>query len=301
MKNYPLKATYIDDLSYQMPAINWSNKQWLKEFDFMQEVGIDTIILTKGWFNGRCIYPSKVFPTLKKDDEDFLSLILSEAESRKMKVFIGGYMTSNAWNTAGVEEEIEKNRIFADEVVARYGHFESFVGWHFPHEVCSEGNISALLLGLGKLYKDKTPDKLIMYSPQFRSTITSYSDYSAERTVRAWDIILKDCAKFIDICAFQDGTVVLPKYEEYLRSAKTICDKHDIRLWACVEAFDRDVRKMYFPHNFELLRERIEIAEKYVENCATNEFSRFLSPQSIFESAKNLNAMYKDYFGRRGE
>ena len=301
MKNiFPIKATYIDELSYIMPAINWSKEQWLKEFDFMQEVEIDTIVLSKSWFDGKCLYPSKVFSTLKKENEDFLELILSEAEKRNMKVFVGGYMSSNSWNASGVDQEIEKNKLFVDEVLSRYGHFKSFVGWHIPHEVCSEGNIADLLLGLGEFYKRKSPDKLVMYSPQFRSTFTSYSDYSPERTIRAWDIILKESGKFIDICAFQDGTVSLPKYIEYIKSAKIICDKHDIRLWACVETFDRDVRKMYFPHNFELLRERIEIASDFVENYVASDFARFLSPQSIFESAKNLNVLYKNYF-KQGE
>ncbi len=299
--NYPIKATYIDELTYDMPAINWSNEQWVKEFDFMQEVGIDTIVLTKGWFDSRCLYPSKIFPSLKKDGEDFLGLILSEAQKRNIAVFIGGYMSSTSWNSLGVEEELEKNERFADEVIDRYGHFGSFKGWHIPHEVCSSGNISQLLTGLCSIYKSKTPDKLIMYSAKFRSTLTSYSDYTPERTVREWNIILDESAKYIDILTFQDGTVNVNKYQEYIKSAKIICDKHNIKLWANVEMFERDVRKMYFPINFDLLRKKIEIANDYVENYITYEFSRFLSPQSIFESAKKLNCLYKKYYGQGGE
>ena len=78
---------------------------------------------------------------------------------------------------------------------------------------------------------------------------------------------------------------------------KKVCDAHHIGLWANVETFERDVRCMYYPIPFELLRKKIQLATPYVEKMITFEFSHFLSPQSIYPSAHNLNTLYKKYYG----
>ena len=82
---------------------------------------------------------------------------------------------------------------------------------------------------------------------------------------------------------------------------KKVCDKHGIHLWANVETFERDPRKMFFPISFDILRKKIEIAQEYVENCLTFEFSHFLSPQSIFPSARNLNTLYRNYYEKKNK
>ena len=76
-------------------------------------------------------------------------------------------------------------------------------------------------------------------------------------------------------------------------------DKYNIALWANVETFERDVRSMFFPIPFDVLRYKIKMAQKYVEKCITFEFSHFLSPQSIFESGRNLSALYRSYYGKK--
>jgi hypothetical protein len=58
---------------------------------------------------------------------------------------------------------------------------------------------------------------------------------------------------------------------------------------------------MFFPIPFDMLRRKIEIAEKHVEKCITFEFSHFLSPQSIYPSAKNLHGLYTTYYKARAK
>ncbi len=74
-KNYPITATFIDEITYDIPASNWTDEQWVADLDNMKEVGIDTVVLMRGCFYDKCLYSSKVFPTLKKEDEDFAGLI----------------------------------------------------------------------------------------------------------------------------------------------------------------------------------------------------------------------------------
>ena len=111
MSKYPISATFIDEITYDMPALNWSDNQWIKEFDNMQEVGIDTVVVMRGVFYDKCIYPSKIFPTLKEENEDFLGLIFREAEKRNMDVYLGLYISNLTWNDGDYKGEIEKNKI----------------------------------------------------------------------------------------------------------------------------------------------------------------------------------------------
>ena len=66
---YPITATFIDEITYDIPSSNWTNDQWAKDLDNMKEVGMDTLVLMRGVFYDKCIYPSKIFPTLKKENE----------------------------------------------------------------------------------------------------------------------------------------------------------------------------------------------------------------------------------------
>ena len=111
-----------------------------------------------------------------------------------------------------------------------------------------------------------------------------------------WDRIWDVCGKNIDICAFQDGTVKLSEYDEYLSEMKKVADKHGIELWSNAETFERDVRSLFQPIPFDVLRKKIKIANRYVSKIITFEFSHFLSPQSIYPSAKNLNELYRKYY-----
>jgi hypothetical protein len=149
---------------------------------------------------------------------------------------------------------------------------------------------------LAALCKEKSPDKLVLISPFFRGMNLYPESLDPLRTAREWDNILENCGKNVDICAFQDGTTHLEDYSTYLAEIKKVMDKHNIALWANVETFERDVRSMFFPIPFDVLRRKIKIASEYVEKCITFEFSHFLSPQSIFPSAHNLNALYRKYY-----
>lgn len=303
MVKYPITATFIDEITYDIPSSNWSNEQWAKDLDYMKEVGIDTLVIMRGVFYDKCIYPSKIFPTLKEEGEDFARFIMEEAYKRNMSVYLGLYISNLCWNEGDALGEIKMNKLYIDEVLARYNDIPSFKGWYIPHETgFNTYSVKETMGGLAKLCKDKTPDKSVFISPFFRGhRLDSNIYFSPERTYEEWDKIFDACGKEIDICAFQDGTASIDEYEGYLQASKKVCDKYDIRLWSNVETFERDVRAMYFPIPFDVLRRKIQIAEPYVEKMITFEFSHFLSPQSIYPSAKNLNALYKAYYEKKSK
>ena len=300
-KNYPITGTFIDDVTYDMPSSNWSEKQWKKEFDYMKKMGQDTVILTRGAFYSQCLYPSKYFPHLKKDDEDFALFVFKEAAKRNMQVFMGLAISNLTWNDGEAKGELDKNKIFVKEVLERYEGIPSFKGWYIPHETCDDVfNIKDVMGGLAALCKDVTPDKKVLVSPFFRgSPIDANAPRSAEATADVWNDIWAKNGKDIDYCAFQDGTASLTEYPKYLAAMKKVCESFGMQLWANVETFERDVRHMFYPAPFDMLRKRIEIAQEYADKLITFEFSHFLSPQSIFESGRNLSALYRSYYGKK--
>lgn len=291
MKNKigPITGTFIDEITYDIPSSNWSFDQWRADLDNMQAIGIDTLIFIRGGFEKKSVFPSKFVGTPHADD--LAGFIFKEASERNMKVFMGLYISNLLWNHGDAAGEIQKNRIFVDEVLERYGDYPSFYGWYVPQEVCREElNICELTKGLSALCKDKTPDKKILLSPFF------YGEFTEEQHYEEWHRIFSKCGKDVDICAFQDGSAPAEKMGGFFKATRKVCDEFDIHHWVNAETFERDVRRMYYPIPFSMLKQRLENHKQYAEKVITFEFSHFLSPQSIYPSAQNLNKLYVDYY-----
>ena len=296
--NYPLSGTFIDDITYDIPASNWTREQWAKDLDYMSEVGIDTLVFIRGGFNGRTIFPSEHFFCWSEDD--FVAFIMQEAEKRDMQVYLGLYLSNINWNDGDYRTEINENKYFIAEAMKRYKDYSSFKGWYVPHETnCNSGNIAILTKCLASMCKDAAPDKKVLLSPFFKSPVTGQAAFSKERFFDEWDDVYAGFNGNVDICAFQDGTAPLGSMGDYFGPAKELCNKYGISLWSNVETFERDVRHMYYPIGFDHLRSKIKETKPYVEKFITFEFSHFLSPQSIYPSARNLFNLYKDYYGRK--
>ena len=298
--NYPITGTFIDEITYDIPSSNWTREEWAADLDNMTAVGIDTLIFCRAVFDGKCIYPSKIFPTLKDEDDDFAGFMLEEAAKRGMEVYVGGYISNLTWNGGDWRTEIDCNKKFVKEFLSRYGQIPSFKGWYIPHEGYDRIlNLKETMGGLAALYKDASPEKKVLVSPFFRTSVTSTEPFSPERTAEEWDFIWEKCGKDIDHCAFQDGTVPLDDTAAYVSAVKAVCDSYGIGLWSNVETFERDVRHQFYPVNFDLLKRKIKAVEGLVEKYITFEFSHFLSPQSMYLSARGLNRLYTQYYGEK--
>ncbi len=295
--NYPITGTFIDEITYDIPSSNWTEEQWEADLDHMRATGIDTLIFIRGGLGRKTIFPSEVIGTPRATD--FAGFIMGEAEKRNMNVFMGLYISNIDWNNGDAETEIRINEKFAREIYARYGHMKSFAGWYIPHETSrNELNIEEVMYGLSSICKEIAPDKPVLISPYFQSTVISKEDFlTPEQHFEEWDKILHRAGANIDICAWQDGTAPMEQMEAYYGAVKKCCDKYDIKLWVNTETFERDVRCLYPPIPFPELEEKLYHHSKYAEKIITFEFSHFLSPQSIYPSARNLYNKYVDYYG----
>lgn len=292
MKKGPITGTFIDEITYDIPSSNWSDEQWKSDLDNMKQSGIDTLIFIRGGFENKSIFPSKVLGTT--GTPDFAGFIMEEAAKRNMDVFFGLYVSNLEWNCGDAAGEILKNKEFISEIWSRYGDNPSFKGWYIPQECERERlNFSEILRGISALCKDKAPDKKVLISPFFYTSCTSCDGgYTPKQTYEEWDKLFSYGGKDIDICAFQDGTVPLARMSEYFDASKRICEKHNIEHWVNVELFERDVRRMYYPIPFTQLVPKLELHKKTSDKMICFEYSHFLSPQSIYPSARNLNKLY---------
>ena len=296
MKKGPITGTFIDEITYDIPSSNWSLDQWKADFDNMQEIGIDTVIFIRGGLEDRSVFPSKVLGTPYADD--FASFVFEETSKRNMDIFFGMYISNLDWNGGDAKGEIRKNILFTDEVYKRYGDYPSFKGWYIPQEQSHNClNFGEIMRGMSAICKDKTPDKNVFISPFFHTHITADKDwFTPQQHKEEWEKLFSYGGGDIDICAFQDGTAPMDKIDEFYTITRDLCEKYNIRHWVNAETFERDVRCMYYPITFQLLRRRLEHHKNYAEKIITFEFSHFLSPQSIYPSAQNLNRLYKDYY-----
>lgn len=300
MTKFPISGTFIDEITYDIPSSNWSDEQWADDLDNMKKAGIDTVILIRGGFYGKALFPSKHFPSLKDEGEDFAGLILREAAKRDMGVFFGLYISNLTWDDGDAGSEIEKNKIFIDEILERYGDMTSLKGWYIPHEVGNDVfNITEILYSLGKLCKERTPGKPVINSPFFlTSRMKGKTRLTPEETYEEWKKILSKGGRYIDYLAFQDGTAPLEEIGDYFAAAKRACDESGVGLWSNVECMDRDMAHAFAPVSFDVMKRKIRAVAPYVEKYIMFEFSHFLSPQSIYPAARNLNRLYVDYYNK---
>ena len=296
-KQQLITGTFIDEITYDIPSSNWTREQWSQDLDNMQAIGIDTVIFIRGGLGNKTVYPSEAFKTQYRSD--FAKLIFEETSKRGMKVIMGMYISSIDWNHGDAAGEIRKNKLFADEIMKRYGDYPSFHGWYIPQETCTEElNICDVFNGLSSIAKDKTPDKKVMISPFFKgAVIDAHNFLTPEQNAEEWHRIFVKCGEGIDICAFQDGPVPREDMPAYYTSIKDVCSEFSISTWVNCETFERDVRCMYYPIPFEELRRKLELHSLYADKIITFEFSHFLSPQSIYPSARNLNRVYREHYG----
>lgn len=296
MKKGPITGTFIDQISYDLPSLNFSKAQWQQEFLYMKELGIDTLVFIRGGMGDKTIFPSKVIGS--SYCPDIARLVLEEAEKHDMNVYMGLYMTDLEWGGGDYKTELSVNKLFIDELYERYKSFTSFKGFYFPHETpTDEGNITKIFSGLSNMCKEKDETKKILISPFFKSEIfkEKYA-ITPDWNYEIWDEIFAK-AGHIDHCAFQDGTAPFNLMTDYYEGIKKLCNKYNIDHWVNTETFSRGPGAQFLSViDFFELKRKLDMHKDYAEKIITFEFSHFLSPQSINNAAKNLYNLYKDEY-----
>ena len=117
-----------------------------------------------------------------------------------------------------------------------------------------------------------------------------------------WDEIFSILSGFVDTVAFQDGQVDFLELPTFMDINDRLARKHGLHAWSNVESFERGMPLNFLPIDYRNLLYKVEVAEKAgVEKLITFEFPHFMSPNSMWPSARNLFQRYQDYLVKRGE
>jgi hypothetical protein len=294
-----ITGTFIDEIGHDIPSANWGPEEWTRDFAAMKADGIDTVILSRAGFRDRATFDSLVLrkrhPHLLVE-HDLVGLFLSLAERNDMDLWFGTY-DSGAGTTGNPQAEIDINRAFADEVWERYGRSRAFRGWYLsqPIDAFDDGSmrlcdsLSSHLRQLSALPVLIAPRSHV--GPRQRASQITLQEHEKQ-----WSHAFAHLQGRIDVVAFHDGDVPFADLPEFLAINARLARAHKIKSWSNVETVDNDLPIRTLPLPWPKLRYKMEAALKAdVDKLITFEYSHFLSPNSMFNSAHALHKRYREW------
>lgn len=297
-----ITGTFIDEITHDIPSANWGPQEWSQDFRAMKKIGIDTVIIIRNGYKLATTFDSEVIRKEMGDimplPFDKLGLFLDLAEENDMKLYFGTYDSGNYWMQGNYQKEVDINRAFTEEVVEKYGDKKAFSGWYMCHEIDTYNKaVMKVYRQLGSHLKS-LKDMPILISPyihgkkQFAENPITLKDHEKQ-----WDQVFAQIQDCVDIVAFQDGNVDYHELRDYLSVNAKLAGKYGLTSWTNVETFDRDMPVKFPPISWPALLMKIqEASASGTDKLITFEFSHFMSPNSIFEAARNLNQRYKEWF-----
>lgn len=305
-----ISGTFLDEISHDIPHQNWGPAEWELDFQHMQRMGIDTVILIRCGYKRWLTYPSEVLMREEgayRPPLDLVALFLELSERYGMAFYFGLYDSGQYWWEQGdYQRELDLNRLVMDEVWARYGQAPAFKGWYICQEVSRKtGQIIELYRQLGLHCKGLSAGLPTLISPYIDGTkalmahesgLTKAQAVSLREHEREWGEIFDGIKEAVDIVAFQDGHVDYHELASYFAVNKQLADRYGLSCWTNAESFDRDMPIKFLPIKWEKLRLKLEAAKAAgLEKAITFEFSHFMSPQSAYPQAHHLYNRYQAY------
>ncbi len=307
-----ITGTFLDEISHDIPHQNWGEKEWDRDFAYMKEIGIDTVIDIRCGYRKFITYPSPYL--IKKGcympSVDLIDMFCRLAQKYGMKFYFGLYDSGVYWDTGDMSHEIEDNKFVIDEVWKMYGEkYDSFGGWYLSTEI-SRSTIGAVdtFHAMGAQCKEVSGGLPVFISPWIdgkkaimgTNKKTNEDAVSVEQHEKEWNQIFAGIHDVVDAVAFQDGHIDYDELDAFFSVNKKLADRYGMQCWTNAETFDRDMPIRFLPIKFDKLRMKLEAAKRCgYDKAITFEFSHFLSPQSVYGSAGNLYNRYKEYFNIR--
>jgi len=306
-----ITGTFLDEISHDIPHQNWGPAEWERDFQAMQAIGIDTVILIRSGHRRWLTYPSEVLISREnchRPPLDLVDLFLTLAERHRMAFYFGTYDSGRYWHDGEFQKEVDLNRAAADEVWQKYGHRPAFKGWYLTQEVSRRTKgIIDVYATMGRHCRSLSGGKLPVLISPFMDGIKSVASSGAalrksdgitlEEHKREWNEIMSGISGIVDIVAFQDGHVDFHELADYLAVNKELATRHGLRCWTNSETFDRDMPIKFLPIKWEKLLLKLQAAAAAgVEKGITFELSHFMSPNSCYLQAGHLHSRYREFF-----
>lgn len=293
-----ITGTFIDEIGHDIPSANWGPEEWTRDFSAMKADGIDTVILARAGYRDRATFASTVLRKRHPHlivETDLVGLFLSLAERNDMDLWFGTYDSGTPGGSP--QSEIDINRAFADEVWERYGRLRAFRGWYLSHPIDAFDEGSMRVCESLSSHLQQLSALPVLIAPrnhvggrQRASPITLHEHE------KQWSQVLAHMEGRVDVIAFQDGEVPFAELPEFLAINARLARAHRIKSWSNVETVDNDLPIRTLPLAWPKLRYKMEAALKAgVDKLITFEYSHFLSPNSMFNSAHTLHKRYREW------
>ena len=304
-----ITGTFLDEISHDIPHQNWGPDEWERDFQYMKNMGIDTVILIRSGYRDFITYPSTYLINQRgcfTPPIDLVDLYLRLSDKYGMQFYFGLYDSGKYWDTGDMQHEIEVNRYVIDEVWKKYGHYSSFKGWYLSMEISrkTKGAIEAFR-ALGKQCKEVSNGLPTLISPWIdgrkavmatSKNLTKEDAVSIQEHEREWNEIFDGIQGAVNAVAFQDGHITYHELDDFFAVNKKLADRYGMQCWTNAESFDRDMPIRFLPIKFEKLRLKLEAAASAgYDKAITFEFSHFMSPQSVYGAAHHLYNRYQEY------
>lgn len=301
-----ITATFLDEISSDIPSQNWGYEEWDRDFQAMRVMGIDTVIMIRCGLRNFITYPSDILINeldCFKPPVDLVDMFLTLAEKHGMNYFFGTYALRHNGDYKDVDFnktwEVEKRLL--DEVWNRYGHRKAFKGWYLSKEIGRDNPaIVQEFIRYSQYCKEISGNLPTLISPGMlgrKSAGNTGNPLDFDHHYKLWDEIMDRISGCVDIVAFQDGHVDYQELPEALKINKVLAQKHGLQCWSNCESFDRDMPFFRFPPiKWEKLLLKLQAAtDAKLDKVMTFEFSHFMSPNSFWPQAGNLYKRYMEY------
>jgi len=296
-----ITGTFLDEITHDIPASNWGHREWDRDFAAMHAIGIDTVIIIRAGYRDRATFDSK---TLRKRHPNLIASVdqvesfMTLATKHGMKLYFGTYDSGEYWHGGQHQKEIDINKAFCEEVIARYGHHKSFAGWYISHEIDTYND------GVMRVYEELARflrglrQQPILISPYIKGIKQFPQEaISLDQHRREWEMVFSRIKGLVDVVAFQDGNVEFGDLKDFLQTNAELARNYGLTCWSNVESFDRDMPIKFPPLEWRKLRFKVDAAVAAgVDKLITFEFSHFMSPNSIYPAAHGLYDRYREQY-----
>ena len=291
---------------YWNPALEkFTAEQWKQKVREIALAGMEYIVVMATALDGRCYFPSSVYPFADMLCTDPIEQILTQADESGVKVFLGNGFYGN-WRTANKnirsEEVISRSLRAMEELTALYGAHKSFYGWYYPDETCIILNYSKHFVryvnSCSKFCRELTPDKKTLIAP-FGTNLVLANDRFV-RTLAELDV---------DFIAYQDEVgVKKTKVGRTARLFERLRKAHDkagrSELWADIELFTFEgavYNSALLPADFERIEKQIDNVAPYADKILCYQYQGMLNPSdsSAFSGHLDSVLLYESYIKSR--
>ncbi len=164
-----ITGTFLDEITWDIPANNWTQREWAQDFRIMKEIGIDTVILIRAGLRATATFPSKVLQQeigIYPVHIDLVDMFLDLAEENDMAFLFGTYDSDKFAREGNPRKEVAIRKAFVDEAWHRCGPRKAFRGWYLTFEIgAMQKGFVDCLHDLGQHWKMLSPTLPTMISP----------------------------------------------------------------------------------------------------------------------------------------